>query len=108
MVDGVVFDPQVVVAQHLAELLGAHQRREAGGGADQAGLGDREDLVVAPQVGAARGDRLTRDRRRDGGLVEDDLHGAEALHADVVRLGGGGGTTVPAFEGVDAHIGAGW
>src|ERR1043165_7188924 len=88
MIDGVVLDVELFDAQHFAEAMGAHERREAG---VEAGLGlavDRQQLAVAPEVFRARGDLLARERFLDRVVVVDDLQRTEAGLADVERLFG--------------------
>src|ERR1041385_8123402 len=88
MIDGVVLDVELFDAQHFAEAMGAHERREAG---VEAGLGlavDRQQLAVAPEIFLARRDLLARERFLDRVVVVDDLQRSEAGLAHMERLFG--------------------
>ena len=79
----VVLDPQVVDAELAAEVVGLEQPGEAGlhVGALLDVVGHRQQRLVAPDVGRARGDLLAGDGRE----VVGHLERPEALRTRVVR-----------------------
>src|SRR5690606_28436535 len=82
----VVLDVEVVQPERLAEVLRAHQRRIPGADVDRVRRIDRQEVLVPPEAGRARGDACPGHVSADRVVVVGDFDGPEAEVADVARF----------------------
>jgi len=97
VVDGIVFDIELVNAEDCTEPLGAHQWRKAGIKSDSGLTVDGEQLAVAPEILFAGGDFFPADGFFNSLVIIDDLQRAKTNVAHMQRLLGIISTALPAF-----------
>jgi len=104
MVDGIVFDVELIDAKSFGQIVGAHKRSVADLEANGGFAINRQKFPVSPHAFGSSGNGVFAETLSDGVVVIRTFQRTKVILADVNRLFGVTFAALAAFEGDEKGI----